>query len=490
MNAPKNAAPKIPLPQIPLPNPPCRAHQFHPSPPHSSASIRLPNPPPSPRPQTLDPRPFLSLLLLLCALLLPAHAETILFQDATVHTVSGETLAPGSVLVRDGKIISVSRQVAARVDKVENLKGLHLFPGLLLPTSSLGLVELAGVRATLDVAEVGGYTPEVAAWQAVNPDSELIPVTRANGITHALVLPMGGTISGSSGIITLAGWTPEQMTIKRPAAMHLFWPSLALDTTPRELAHDKTKWKSPDDQAKDRVKKQKELDDFIAQARAYAQAKAAAKTNANPAAPFTIIPAWEAMLPVLSGQLPVMVHAEDVRQIKAALRWAETNQFKIILAGALDAWRIADQIAKQRVPVIFEHTFTQPTRDTDSYDAHFRAASLLHKAGVQFAFSEGPGAWPATRARNLPFAAAQAVAFGLPEAEALRAITLNPARILGLADRLGSIETGKDATFIATTGHILDLRTQVKRLWIDGQEVTIESRHTRLYDKYRNRPKP
>ncbi len=485
MNSPKIPLPHssapIPLPQIPLP------------PPHSSAPIRLPNLPRDPRPQTRDPRPFLALLLL--CLLLPAHAETILFQDATIHTITGETLAPGSVLVRDGKIITVSRQVAARVDKVENLKGLHLFPGLILPTSSLGLIEIAGVRSTLDVAEVGGYTPEVAAWQAVNPDSELIPVTRANGITHALVLPQGGTISGSSGIITLAGWTPEQMTIKRPAAMHLFWPHLALDTTPRELAHDKAKWKSPDDQAKERVKKQKELDDFIAEARAYAQAKAAAKTNtnANPtttAAPFTIIPAWEAMLPVLSGQLPVMVHAEDVRQIKAALRWAETNQFKIILAGALDAWRIADQIAKQRVPVIFEHTFTQPTRDTDPYDAQFRAASLLHKAGVQFAFSEGPGAWPATRARNLPFAAAQSVAFGLPEAEALRAITLNPARILGLADRLGSIETGKDATFIATTGHILDLRTQVKRLWIDGKEVSLESRHTRLYDKYRNRPKP
>ena len=461
----------IPLPQIPLPTPPCPAHRFHAS--------RITH--------------HASLSLLLCFLLLPAHAETILFQDATIHTVSGETLAPGSVLVREGKIITVSRNLAARVDRVENLKGLHLFPGLILPTSSLGLVEIAGVRSTLDVAEVGGYTPEVAAWQAINPDSELIPVTRANGITHALVLPQGGTLSGSSGVITLAGWTPEQMTIKRPAAMHLFWPSLALDTTPRELAHDKTKWKSPDDQAKDRLKKQKELDDFIAEARAYAQAKAAAKTNANAnpaAAPFTLVPAWEAMLPVLTGQLPVMVHAEDVRQIKAALRWAETNQFKIVLAGALDAWRIADQIAKQRVPVIFEHTFTQPTRDTDPYDAQFRAAALLHKAGVQFAFSEGPGAWQATRARNLPNAAAQAVAFGLPEAEALKAITLNPARILGLADRLGSIETGKDATFIATTGHLLDLRTQVKRLWIDGKEVSLESRHTRLYDKYRHRPKP
>lgn len=436
----------------------------------------------------------ISALLLALNLLtaISARAETILFQDATIHTVSGETLAPASVLVRDGKIISVSSNIAARVDRVENLKGLHLFPGLILPTSSLGLSEIAGVRSTLDLAEVGAYTPEVAAWQAVNPDSELIPVTRANGITHALVLPMGGVISGSSGVITLNGWTPEQMTIRRPAAMHLFWPNHSLDTTPKEFSSDPGKWKSPDDQAKDRPKKLQELDTFLAEARAYAKAKAAAtNANANPnTKSFASIPAWDAMLPVLSGQLPVMIHADDTRQIKAALRWAETNHFKIIIAGGLDAWRIADQLAKQKVPVILEHTFTQPARDSDAYDANFRAAAVLHKAGVQFAFSEGPGAWPVTRARNLPYAAAQAVAFGLPEAEALRAITLNPARILGLADRLGSIEVGKDATFFAATGSILDLRTQVKRLWIDGKEVSLESRHTRLYDKYRNRPKP
>ena len=438
----------------------------------------------------------ISALLLALNLLtaISARAETILFQDATIHTVSGETLAPASVLVRDGKIISVSSNIAARVDRVENLKGLHLFPGLILPTSSLGLSEIAGVRSTLDLAEVGAYTPEVAAWQAVNPDSELIPVTRANGITHALVLPMGGVISGSSGVITLNGWTPEQMTIRRPAAMHLFWPNHSLDTTPKEFSSDPGKWKSPDDQAKERQKKLQELDTFLAEARAYAKAKAAAtNANANPNAStksFATIPAWDAMLPVLSGQLPVMIHADDARQIKAALRWAETNHFKIIIAGGLDAWRIADQLAKQKVPVILEHTFTQPARDSDAYDANFRAAAVLHKAGVPFAFSEGPGAWPVTRARNLPYAAAQAVAFGLPEAEALRAITLNPARILGLADRLGSIEVGKDATFFAATGSILDLRTQVKRLWIDGKEVSLESRHTRLYDKYRNRPKP
>jgi imidazolonepropionase-like amidohydrolase len=416
------------------------------------------------------------------------YAETVLFQDAIVHTVSGATLSPGSVLVKDGKIVAVQREIAARVDRVENLKGLHLFPGLILPTSSLGLIEIAGVRSTLDVAEVGGFTPEVEAWQAVNPDSELLPVTRANGITHALVQPMGGVISGLSGVVTLSGWTPEQMTIKRPAALHIFWPHLALDASPKESSHDKSKWKSPEEQAKERVKKLKELDDFIADARAYAKARAAA--TGDKAKAFAIVPGWEAMLPVLDGKIPVMVHAEDARQIKSAMRWAETNQFKLILAGCLDAWRVADEIAKRKVPVIFEHVFTQPTRDTDGYDAQFRAATALHKAGVLLAFSEGPDAWNATRARNLPYAAAQSVAFGLPEVEALRAITLNPARILGVADRLGAIEAGKDATFFAANGNILDLRTQVKRVWIEGKETSVESRHTRLYEKYKNRPKP
>lgn len=411
--------------------------------------------------------------------------ETVLYANATVHTVSGETLSPGFVLTRGAKIVSVTKTApATKADRTADLKGLHLFPGLILPTSSLGLTEISAVRSTQDTTETGTHTPDVRAWLAVNPDSELIPVARANGITHAHVLPLGGTVSGQSGVISLAGWTMEEMTVKAPVALHVFWPTMNLNVTPKELARG-TKAKSPEDQAKERNQRLKELDEFFQQAHAYAKARNVPQKDGKLPAP---VPAWDAMLPFVRGELPLVVHANDVRQIKAALTWAAQRNYQIVLAGGRDAWRVAGELAAAKVPVIFESTFDQPFRDTDAYDAHFKGAATLHKAGVKVLFSEGSGASNATSARNTPYAAAQAVAFGLPEAEALKGLTLYPAQVLGLADRLGSLDVNKDATFFASDGNILDLRANVKRMWIAGREVPLDSRHTRLFEKYQARP--
>lgn len=413
--------------------------------------------------------------------------ETVLYAGATVHTVTGETLAPGFVLTRGAKILSVSKAApATKPDRTQNLAGLHLFPGLILPTTSLGLTEISAVRATQDTTETGSFTPDVRAWLAVNPDSELIPVARANGITHALVLPLGGTVSGQSGVISLAGWTTEEMTVKAPVAVHVFWPAMNLNVTPKEFARG-TKAKSPEDQAKERAKRVQDLDTFFAEARAYANARGIVPKDGKAA---TQVPAWEAMLPVVRGELPLIVHADDVRQIKAALAWAESQKFTIAIAGGRDAWRVAADLAARKVPVIFEATFDQPARDTDAYDAQFKGAAILHQAGVKVLFSEGPGSSNATSARNTPYAAAQAVAFGLPTAEALKGLTLYPAQVLGLEARLGSLEAAKEATFFASDGHILDLRSNVKRMWIAGREVPLDSRHTRLQQKYQGRPAP
>jgi imidazolonepropionase-like amidohydrolase len=184
-----------------------------------------------------------------------------------------------------------------------------------------------------------------------------------------------------------------------------------------------------------------------------------------------------------------MVHADEIRQIKAAVDWAATNNYKMILAGGRDAWMAASLLAEKHIPVIYAHTFTLPMRDTEPYDVHFSAPEVLHKAGVTVAFTLGPSAFDASSTRNLPYAAAQAVAFGLPETEALKGLTLIPAQLSGVADRLGSIEPGKEATLVAVDGSILDIRPLVKHLWIAGKEVSLETRHTRLYEKYRNRPK-
>jgi imidazolonepropionase-like amidohydrolase len=349
-------------------------------------------------------------------------------------------------------------------------------------------VEIEAVRATEDQAEVGEYRPDVQSWIAVNPDSELIPVTRANGIAYFEPVPQGGIISGQSGLVAVDGWTSEQMTIRKPLALHLFWPSLELDTTPKEKAPNKTKFKSLDEQAKERRARERDIVEFFEEAKAYLKAKDAA-AGGKAKAPDQV-PAWEAMIPYLKGALPIVIHADEVRQIKAAISWAATNQYRVVLAGGRDAAMVADLLAAKKIPVIYEHTFTLPARATESYDVHFAAPEVLHQAGVKVVFSIGPRPFETPMARNLPYSAAQAVAFGLPEDEALKGLTLYPAQLAGVADRLGSIGAGKDASLFACDGDILDLRTNVKRMWVAGQEISLASRHTRLYEKYKARPKP
>jgi len=425
----------------------------------------------------------------LAALTPGVAAESLLLSGAIVHTVAGETLAPGQVLIRGGKIAAVGQTVPADGAAQVDLAGRYLYPGLIALNTALGLTEISAVRATQDSTEVGDdFTPDVESGIAVNPDSELIPVARANGITSFEPVPQGHLISGQSALMAADGWTTEQMTIRNPLALHLFWPSRELDFTPKEKARNRAQWKSLADQDQKRRARLRAIADFFAEAGAYARAKDAAARGQAPA--LEIIPAWEAMLPYVRGERPVVVHADEIRQIKAALAWAETQRCRIILAGARDAWMAADQLAARKIPVLYGHVHTLPARDTDPYDVHFRAPAILHQAGVRVAFTLGEGSFDAAMIRNLPYLAAQAVAFGLPEAEALKGLTLYPAQCAGVAGRLGSLEAGKDATLFATDGDILDIRSRVQRMWIAGREVSLESRHTRLYEKYKNRPRP
>ena len=404
-----------------------------------------------------------------------ALGKRTLFTNAVVHTVSGPAHSPGYMLIDGDTIKAVGpaeEQPDAGKAQVVNLKGQHLFPGLIAPTTALGLMEIPAVRATVDTSEVGTYTPEVKSWLAVNPDSELIPVARANGITHFVPTPQGGTITGQSGLMATVGWGYENMLRHSPVALHLFWPSMNINPA----ADDAKK------QAKNRDKRLKEIDDFFEEARAYARSQSAPGHEG--------VPAWDAMLPWVRGEKPVLIHANSRMQIESAVKWATQRGWKPIIAGARDAWQIAELLAKHNVPVIFEHTFTLPTRDFDRYDAQFRAAGVLHKAGVKVVFSEGLARFAASNARNLPYSAAQSAAHGLPHAEALKGITLHTAEILGVAKRLGSIEAGKEATFFTANGDILEVRTQVKQMWVAGRKVSLDNRHNRLYKKYRNRPKP
>jgi imidazolonepropionase-like amidohydrolase len=407
-----------------------------------------------------------------------AQTESFLLTGATIHTVSGQSITNGQLLVRDGKIVALGTTLAGTDAKQISLAGLHLYPGMIALNTDLGLVEIGSVRGTIDVKEVGEYTPDVYSWLAVNPDSERLPVARANGISHFEPTPTGAVVAGQSGLMALHGWTTEEMVARRSIGLHVYWPSASLDPTPKDQSRTPARWKSLEAQNQERREKLRELDEFFAEARAYAKAKENSQD-------FQIVPAWEAMLPVLRSEIPVIIHADDTRQIRAAVSWASTNGLKMILAEGREAWRVADLLASNNVPVIFNHVFTLPQSETDDYAVHFRAPYLLSQAGVKFAFSGTGG----SLVKNLPYVAAQAVAFGLPPDEALKALTLYPAQMAGAAERLGSIEVGKDATFFVTDGDVLDIRSQVKRMWISGTEVSLENRHTRLYEKYKNRPR-
>ncbi len=434
---------------------------------------------------------FLSICTCILLLAPPAPAaDSTLLYNAIVHTGTGETFTNSGVLIEGDKISLVLNSKTSRrltVRDMIDLHGQHIYPGLIAVDSKLGLTEIDAVRATQDSAEVGDYTPDVESWVAVNPDSELLPVARANGIAYFEPIPVGDIVAGQSALLAMTGWTYEQMTVKKPVALHVFWPEMDLSTTPKEKSRNKETWKSLDDQAKERRAKLTALADFFDEAKAYAKAKDAA-TNGSPAP--EKIPAWEAMLPYARAELPLVIHADEVRQIKSAVEWAATNKFKACIAGGRDAWMLASLLSSNHIAVVYEDTFTQPARDTDSYDVQFHAPEVLRAAGVKVIFTMGPSGFGATMARNLPYAAAQAIAFGLPEEEALKGITSYPAELMGVADQLGSIETGKQATLFVCDGDIFDIRSNVKRMWIAGKEISLESRHTKLYEKYKNRPKP
>ncbi len=419
-------------------------------------------------------------ILLAAVLALPplttAADNSFLLRGATLHPVSGPEIPAGAILVRDGIIAEVGVKIAApRGVRVIEAKGLHVYPGLIDSGSQLGLAEIASVRETLDTTELGDFNPQLRAIIAVHPASEHIPVTRANGITTALAAPAGGIISGQAALIHLDGWTWEEMQVKAPAAMMLQFPVIqtrgpgpGIGRTARPFTEAKREYE----------RRLQQLREFFEQARRYQKAKLAAGPD------FQIDRRMEAMLPVLEGKLPVVAVAVRERAIREAVAFAESQKIRLVLADAREAWKVADLIKQKNIPVILGPTLQLPLDEDDPYDKAYTLPGELHRAGIKFAFAS----FSTSFARNLPYQAAMAVAFGLPYEEALKALTLYPAEIWGVADKLGSIEKGKWADLIVTDGDPLETRTQVKRVFIQGREVDLSNRHLRLYEKYSRRP--
>ena len=400
----------------------------------------------------------------------PPQSAPILVINAVIHTVSGATIADGQMLFRDGRIAAISGGGIADPDaRVIDLGGRAVYPGLIAAHSALGLVEIGAVRATRDMAEPGLINPNVRTEVAINPDSELLPVTRANGVLAALSVPGGGLIRGTSAVIQLDGWTWEDMTVKAPVGLHIAWPVISI----------------PDDVDPDREERLRETREArMGELEASLKAAAAYRTARESGEPVDVDLRWEAMMPVFDGTLPVFAHVHDLAQIRHAMHLAEDYGLQLVLVGGADAWRVAEQLAKREIPVIVSNVLRVPLRRWEDYDTPYSNPAKLARAGVTFSIATSGGSFDAGHVRNLPYEAAMAVAYGLDADEALKAVTLYPARILGVDDRLGSLEVGKDATFIVTDGDPLDIRTRVERAFVQGREIDLSSRHTTLYEKY------
>lgn len=413
---------------------------------------------------------------------LPAGAESIAFVGATLHPVSGPEIANGVLVVDGARIVGAGAGIAPPAGaRVVDVTGKHLYPGFVHPGTPLGISEIGSVRGTQDEREIGDLNAALRVEVAFNADSLLLPPTVAGGVLSAHVIPGGGLISGSSAVMRPHGWNWQDMTLASPVGMHLFYPRVARRVSPWTT-------QSEEDFKKEREKALESLDDIFDAAEAYRRARQAAADGRGPAV--ALDAHYAALVPVLDGRLRLFVHAAEQHQIASALDWlAKRGLGNFVLMTGPDAQYLAERLARARVPVILDGVLDLPARDWEPYDAVYAAAAKLHAAGVRFAIGDGGG--DASNARNLPFHAAMAAAYGLPREVALRAITLTAAEILGVQERLGSLEAGKDASFLITDGDPLEIRTRIERVFIAGEEIDLtQNRQYQLYQRYDSRPRP
>lgn len=395
--------------------------------------------------------------------------------NATVVPVVGSRIERGTVVVREGRIAAVGAGVAVPRDAtVIDAAGLFVYPGLIDSGTQLGLTEISSVAGGEDRAELGDFNPQAAAITAVNPASELIPTVRVNGVTTVITAPSSGQVSGQAALIDLFGWTPREMAVVPSAGMVMTYPRAGGGGF---RGFGGGGQQNPEAQRERLQQQTRLLREYLGRAKAYAEAKQSGAIT-------TLDMAMEAMVPVVRGERPAIFDVETAEQIRGVLQLADSFGLRVVLRGASYAWELADTLAARRVPVIVGPTTSMPSA-LDPYDMIYANPGVLARAGVLVAFRTNS----ASDSRNLPFNAALATAYGLDPDEALRAVTINPARIWGVADRLGSIEAGKVANLIVTTGDPLDVRTNVRHVFIRGVPAPFNDRHTRLYEAWKARPR-
>jgi imidazolonepropionase-like amidohydrolase len=394
-----------------------------------------------------------------------AQLEPVIISGATIHTGNGQVIENGFLGFVSGKIFLCADRMDATYKnaRVIEARGKHVYPGLICLNTFVGLNEIDAVRATRDYNEVGELNPNVRALIAYNTDSRVTPTLLSNGILLAQIVPQGGLISGSSSVMKTAGWNWEDAAYKVDDGLHMNWPELSMRGVPPEKEKEVTEKME---------RKLAAIDELFMQAFAYAR-------TANPKPVNT---RFEAMKNIFNGKASLYLHVNSAKGIISCLSFVKHYPgIKAVLAGAADAYLLTDLIQSSGVPVILNSLHRLPSRAYEAVDQPYALPSILSKAGIEVAIGHF-GSW---ESRNLMFSAGTAAAYGWTKEEALKAITLTPANILGIGRQTGSLELGKDATLVISSGDILDMRTSIiEHAFINGAETDLDNAQKQLYRKF------
>lgn len=410
------------------------------------------------------------LILILFIFSVSTFAQKYALTNGTIYTITNGIFENGIVLISEGKIEYAGTNRNIPDDYlIINCEGLKIYPGLFDSGTSLGLIEIGSLPETRDNNEVGEFNPNMEAITAINPNSELIPVTRVNGITTVLAEPSGNLFNGQSCVINLFGYTPEAMSLIKNSGMHLNFPSRG-----RASSFDKTNLREREKRYDEAMKK---LNSLWEMAENYVRNFKDNKSN------FKRDIRFEPFIDLFNKKFPLIITVNRDVDILRAIDWIKEKNINVIFSGVSEGWRVADEIAKAKIPCLVGPVLSVPTRQEDRYDAPYLNAEKLRKAGVKFAFRTGES----SNVRNLPYNAASAVAYGMPYEEALKGVTIYPAQIFGIDNSIGSIENGKIANIVVTDNDILEVATEIKYLFINGYNVPLENRHSKLYEEFKKR---
>ncbi|MBO9632240.1 MAG: amidohydrolase family protein [Chitinophagaceae bacterium] len=403
----------------------------------------------------------------------PAQTQTFALTNATVHIGNGQVIENGMVVVSGGKIVDVRPNAAIADVRIYDCKGKHIYPGLILSSSNLGLVEVGSVRATVDATELGELNPNIRSIVAYNTDSKVTNTLRTNGILLANIVPQGGLISGSSSVVQLDAWNWEDAIVAADKNIHFRMPSLL---NRRGGGRGFFFAQQPaGDPVKRGLEQIESVKGFFREAKAYLAESKHEATNLK----------FESVRGLFDRSKKLFIHCDIVKEMLIAIDFAKEFGFDVVVVGAADSWQIADLLKQNNIAVVLNQLHDLPVMADDDVDQPFKTPAMLQKAGVLFSINDDDGN---TRQRNLAFNAGTAAAYGLTKEQALSAITLNAATILGVADKTGSIEKGKEANIVVADGDILDMSGNVISLaFIQGRQIELTDKHKQLYERFKHK---